>query len=105
MKTGTGSLAGDLLLLVGVVIGGTWFALWFMTSPHHVQAIALSKGVSLTTFLLAQPGLIGGVKLMTTSKITSPRRYVLGVTVIAIFGVALPMLISAAIESKLTSLF
>lgn len=105
MKTGTGSLAGDILLIGVLVVGGTWLALWFLTSPDDVQGLVLSKGVSLTTFLLAQPGLIGGVKLMTTSEIASPRRYVLGVTAIAILGVVVPMLISSVIESKFTGLF
>lgn len=105
MKTGTGSLAGDILVIGAMIVGGTWLALWFMTSPHDVQSTAISKGLSLTTFLLAQPGLIAGVKLLTSSNIPSPRRYVLGATVIAVFGVVVPMLISTVIQSKLASFF
>lgn len=105
MKTGTGSYGLDLLVLGALIVGGTWCALWFITSPHDVQGMVISKGISLTTFLLAQPGLIGGVKLMTITEIPARRRFALCAFVVVVFGIAIPLLIGNAIEAKLASFF
>ena len=105
MKTGTGSDGLDLLILGALIVVGTWSGLWFMTAPHHVQAFFVSKTLSLTAFLFAQPGLIGGVKLFTISTIPLRRRLALGTFVLAVFGCLVPMLIVSTMESRLLNVF
>jgi len=109
MKTGTGSYGLDLLILGALIAGGTWFSLWYLTSPPNTHALVTawmtSRAALLTTFVLAQPGLIGGVKLIMDTNVRPSRRFALGAAVLAVFGIALPIVIGNALQAKLASLF
>lgn len=92
MKTGTGNLGLDLLLLLAMILGGTWFVLWFATSPLATQQIVVDGTQSAVAFLLAQPGLILGTWIAMRAKRSLRWRLAGGLSIIAFAGIAFPLL-------------
>lgn len=97
MKTGTGSYGLDILVLLALIIGSVWYGLWFVTSPIQAQHLVLARAASLTTVLLAQPGLIGGMKLLMDQRMPVRRRLALGGGILLIAGVLVPVAIGNAL--------
>lgn len=87
------------VLIVAILI--VTFAFWLLGLPPDVQKIAINKTVFFSTLLIAQPGLIGGVRLMFRDDFPAPRRYWLGGVVVIVAGIVIPMMVGGFVASKL----
>lgn len=93
MKTGTGNLGLDLLVLLAMIVGGTWLTLWYLTSPHDTQRLVIDGTMQIVTLALAQPGLILGAWILVKSRRPLRWRVAVGISTIATLGIALPLIV------------
>lgn len=81
----------DLLVLLAMILGGTWFAVWFLTSPLDLQRHVMDGSLKVVLFGLAQPGVLLGVWILMKSSRPLRWRIAMGVSTIAALGFALPL--------------
>jgi len=93
-KTGTGSLSGDLLILLLMIIGGTCGLVWFLSLPTIERTEILNNGLNLLTFLLAQPGMVLIWKILNSETLKTKQKITWCVISSLIFCFGLPFLVA-----------
>ncbi len=97
-QTGTGSAAGDTVVLSAVILGGTCATVWFMGLPPIEKAEISAKVFGIETIILAQPGVFLAAKTVTQKEIPLRHRLIKGATIFSIFACALPVLLSTWLQ-------
>lgn len=103
-KTGTGSLPGDLLILLLLIVGGTFGLVWFLSQPTAERLEILNRGLNVLTFLLAQPGMVLIWKILQSETMPSKKKLVWCVTSFLVFCLGLPFLIATYCHPIIQSL-
>lgn len=94
----------DLFLLALMVLLGTVFAVWLISSPKHDVQQLISQMIDLTTILLAQPGIFLSIKLLRNTAMPKLRRYILSASAIIVLALCLPIAISSWLTTGLSGL-
>lgn len=77
-QTGTGSAAGDTVVLSAVILGGTCATVWFIGLPPIEKAEISAKVFGIVTIILAQPGVFLAAKTVTQKEIPLRHRLIKG---------------------------
>ncbi|MES2877479.1 MAG: hypothetical protein V4713_03585 [Pseudomonadota bacterium] len=93
-KTGTGSLTADVLILLMMIIGGTFGLVWFLSLPTVERTEILTRGLNIFTFLLAQPGMVLIWKIITSDTMKIKKKVSWCVASFLILCLGLPFLVA-----------
>jgi hypothetical protein len=104
-STGTGSFAGDILMLLLMIIGGTVAAIWFSTLSFDERSLFMHRGLNFCTLVLAQPGVFMAAHIVSNENMYWKKKWILAVTVLGLVAFVIPLAISYTMYPAVEQLF
>jgi len=83
-----------ILFELALILAGLDFCMWFSHLPNNEQQLLMHRTLSLTTFIVAQPGVLMTTWIITNSKLSWAETIIRGMAVFLLFACALPIAIS-----------
>ena len=100
-RTGTGSLAGDLLVHLVMIGGGVAFMLWMSSLSDVERQLLVDRALNIVTFVLAQPGVFLSAKIAMKANTPMAQRVFWSAAVFVLLACAVPATLSYWIYSAL----
>lgn len=100
-RTGTGSLAGDLLVHLVMIGGGVAFMLWMSSLSDVERQVLVDRALNIVTFVLAQPGVFLSAMIAMKAKMPMAQRVFWSAAVFVLLACAVPATLSYWIYSVL----
>lgn len=100
-RTGTGSLAGDLMVYLVMIGGGVSFMLWVSSLSDVERQLLVDRTLNIVTLVLAQPGVFLSAKIAMKAKMPMAQRAFWATAVFVALACAVPATLSYWIHSAL----